>query len=108
MLNAEANIEAKDEDGETPLHGAVISNNAETLKTLLKAGANIEARNEVGFTPVHRAALWGDAETVTTLLKAGANGKAIDKGGNTPFDRAKYNDALNGTDAYRMLNEGRD
>ena len=90
------------------MHLAAAFGNTKTLTALRQAGAAIEAITKQCKTPLHEAARWGKAESVTALLKAGANGKAIDKGGNTPFDRAKYNDALNGTDAYRMLNEGRD
>jgi len=53
------------------------------------------------------AAVLGNADGITAVLKAGANGKARNDDGNTPFDLAKDNDKLDGTDAYRMLNEAR-
>ena len=62
---------------------------------------------EADDTPLHVAAALGNADSVTALLKAGANGKARTDDGNTPFDLAKDNDKLDGTDAYRMLNEAR-
>jgi ankyrin repeat protein len=58
-------------------------------------------------TPIHVAAVLGNADGITAVLKAGANGKARNDDGNTPFDLAKDNDKLDGTDAYRMLNEAR-
>ena len=58
-------------------------------------------------TPLHVAAALGNADGITAVLKAGANGKARNDNGNTPFDLAKDNDKLDGTDAYRMLNEAR-
>jgi len=58
-------------------------------------------------TPLHVAAALGNADGITAVLKAGAKGKARNDDGNTPFDLAKDNDKLDGTDAYRMLNEAR-
>ena len=72
---------------------------------LLAAGANIEARTKERATPLHRAAAYGTPGIIVALLKAGADGAARDKGGKTPFDLAKDNGKLNGTEAYRLLNE---
>ena len=51
LLDAGADIEARDLGGETPLHFAVESGNPETVKALLNAGADREARNTDGMTP---------------------------------------------------------
>ena len=51
LLDAGADIEARDLGGETPLRFAVESGNPETVKALLNAGADREARNTDGMTP---------------------------------------------------------
>ena len=53
------------------------------------------------------AALVGSASEVKAALAAGADPGARDDDGKFPFDHAKDNEALKGTDAYRLLKEGR-
>ena len=53
------------------------------------------------------AAESGTASEVKAALAAGADPGARDYDGFTPFDYAQENEALRGTDAYRMLNDGR-
>ena len=107
LLEAGADLAARNERGTTPLHDAAFRGNAETVTVLLEAGADLEARNESGTTPLHMAALGGNAETVTALLEAGADPKAPDNDGNLPFDYAKDNERLTETDAYWKLNDAR-
>ena len=58
LIEAGANIEARDSDQNTPLHLAVRRScvgsptNPEAVKVLLDAGANIEAVNNDGKTPL--------------------------------------------------------
>ena len=84
-IAAGANIEARHEDGWTPLHHAAWFGTPETVAALLDAGADLEARNGDGFTPLHGAAARGTPETVATLIRAGANIEARDEGGKTPL-----------------------
>ena len=109
QLDAGADINARTDTGETPLHRAVSSNkNLEVLTVLLDAGADVNARTDSGVTPLHVAA--SDSKTpevITVLLDAGADGAAVNEDGETPFDLAKDNEALAGTDAYWALNDAR-
>ncbi|MBC6438590.1 MAG: hypothetical protein GDA52_10790 [Rhodobacteraceae bacterium] len=50
-IAAGANVNARNEDGVTPLHGAAVFGKAEAVHALLAAGANIAARTEDGQTP---------------------------------------------------------
>ena len=57
LLDAGADLEARDVYGWTPLMSAARSNeNAEVVQLLLDAGADLEARNEYGWTPLMIAA----------------------------------------------------
>ena len=73
-LDAGADLEARDEDGRTPLMFAAGSNSPEVVQTLLDAGADLEARTESGQTPLMGAA-WNNENpgVVQVLLDAGAD-----------------------------------
>lgn len=72
LANAAKVLDLPDENGETVLHDAVKSGQANIVKVLLEFGAN---PNAVGFfreTPLHRAAANNQAECVKLLLAHGA------------------------------------
>jgi len=50
LLEKGANIEAKDNDGDTALINAAIKGETEMVKLLLEKGANIEAKDNKGET----------------------------------------------------------
>ena len=56
-----AELEARDEDGNTPLHWAAAkyNENPAVVQVLLAAGAELEVRDKDGVTPLHRAAAPG-------------------------------------------------
>lgn len=68
LLKAGANVDAIDEDGETPLSFAARMGSAEIVKALLNAGANIEAKDNNGETPLYRASYNGRVGVVKELL----------------------------------------
>jgi ankyrin repeat protein len=93
LLKVGANVEAKDNNGQTPLHVAAESFYSSSIRrnavaVLLHAGAKIEAKDNKGYTPLHLAAANGCDMAVTTLLKAGANVEAKDNNGFTPLHLA--------------------
>ena len=108
-LNAGANLNARDKDGLTPLHGAAtFSQTPAIITTLLNAGADPNTRNKDGLTPLHFAAVFSKTpEVVTVLLDAGANLNARTTSGKTPFDLIPKNSMLRATDVYWRLNESR-
>ena len=51
---------------------AVLSDNLEATKFLIKHGANINCKYKYNHTLLHSAALYGDIEMVKTLVQSGA------------------------------------
>ena len=93
LINAGADMEAKNVFDNTPLHTAA-HGHLNALNFLLSRGADIYARNENGVTPLHIAAATS-AEAVDVLLKAHADAEAKTVDYETPlhyaasFDNAK-------------------
>jgi len=85
LIQAGANIEAKDNDGLTPLICASDLGYKEIVKLLIQAGANIEAKDSDGFTPLICAADQRYEEIIELLLEKGANIEAKDDDGFTPL-----------------------
>ncbi|MCY4042723.1 MAG: ankyrin repeat domain-containing protein, partial [Candidatus Dadabacteria bacterium] len=52
----QSGVNARDENGDTPLHWAAGLGKTEAIRELLKAGADIEARNNEGRTVLMEAA----------------------------------------------------
>ena len=86
-------MNARDKDGETPLHSAAKSFGAGTnehIKALIAAGADVSAKERVfGSTPLHYAANSRRADRVRILLNAGANPNARDNYSYNPLRGAR-------------------
>ncbi len=91
LLKAEANVNAVDSKGFTPLHVAAENGHASVVEVLLKAKANVNAVGSEGWTPLHVAAENGHASVVEVLLKAEANVNAVGIEGCTPLHFAAGN-----------------
>ena len=73
-------VEAKNDQGFTPLILAASSNNLEVVKVLLKYGADINARTDKGLTALKFASDFNQDEKVAELLiKRGARIENINK-----------------------------
>ena len=55
LLEYGADIEARDDFHNTPLHAAIEGGNPDTVLLLIEHGADIEARDDIGANPLHRA-----------------------------------------------------
>lgn len=84
LLEADADIEAKDQFGSTALMNAARKSNVEAVRVLLEASADVEAKDEDGHTALMMAARdTVNPETVKVLLHAGADVNAKSEDGTT-------------------------
>ncbi|EAY02571.1 ankyrin repeat protein, putative [Trichomonas vaginalis G3] len=88
FLSHGANINEKDEDGETALHLAAQHNSKETAELLLSHGANINEKDEDGETALHLATNENYPEIAEVLLSHGANINEKNKYGKTALHLA--------------------
>jgi Ankyrin repeats (many copies)/Ankyrin repeat len=88
-------------EGDTALHAAAFSYDAEMARALITRGADIRARNRRGAQPLHAAMMgapgsgtWNPTrqrEVIGYLVEAGADPNAAAAGGVTPLHRAVRN-----------------
>ena len=64
-------INDTDNNGNSPLHRAAESGNANVIKYLLKSGACINDKNALGLTPIQIAANNGQTEAAQALIWGG-------------------------------------
>lgn len=71
LLTQGADVDERDERGETPLIKAALAGQTAAAAALIEAGANVSARNDRGFSGLHAAAYSGSVEIATMLLDHG-------------------------------------
>ena len=89
-LAAGTDVNAKDEDGFTPIYAAVAGGGDKEIAELLIAnGADVNAKLDDGETPLHRAAYEGHKEIVELLIAKGADVNAgVSQQKSTPLHSA--------------------
>lgn len=102
VLEAGADVNARDVSGMTPLHQAAANNSNDTLALLLEDGADVNARENFGATPLHFAALANATTTAAVLLEVGADVNARDDNGATPLQMAVLNGITNTAEILRQ------
>lgn len=95
LIDSGADVNATDDNGDTPLHFAATHDSAEVVKMLLDAGADVDAVNAKGETPLKRAVAdpWIDINTLQLLRDRGAD----------PFRQA--NNGRSAIDTLRIMGD---
>ncbi len=84
---AGADVNARSQDGYTPLMYAVARGNAGVIQEVLSGGADINAQSSTGWTALMFAAK-GNSNAIEILLKAGANKTLKNDAGQNAYDIA--------------------
>ena len=72
LLSYGADVNAKNNDGWTPLHYASRNGHTEIVKLLLEHGVDVNCKNNNGYTPLHLASEKRHTEIVNLLKQNGA------------------------------------
>ncbi|MBL6622005.1 MAG: ankyrin repeat domain-containing protein [Rickettsiales bacterium] len=91
LLEAKADVNAKDVDGQTPLQFAAEYGHTGIAAALIAAEANVNAKARYGITPLHLAARNGHTNIVQELIAKGADVNAKNNIGYTPLLYAAAN-----------------
>ena len=89
LITAGADLNMRDEDGNTPLHLA-----GSYVNSSFREGRHPETERNAG-------------DAIDALLDAGADATVRNVAGETPWDRARDNEALQRSDGYWRLNDAR-
>ncbi|RVE55310.1 hypothetical protein evm_000208 [Chilo suppressalis] len=87
-MAAPALATARDADGLTPLHLAVVHGNVPLVQALLAAGADVNAQDDEQHTVVHWATVCGEVGALRAVLAGGADAATPDQHGGYPLHYA--------------------
>jgi len=93
LLTHGADVNARDEEGMTPLHEVDEGDHAAVARLLVEGGADVNARSKSGATPLHIAAEKGHAKIARVLVEEGADVNARSKSEVTPLHIAAGNNS---------------
>ena len=87
FLGDGVDVNAKDEDGWTPLHLAASDGHKEVVELFIDKGVDVNAKDEDSWTPLHSAVQsLGHREVTELLIAAGADVNAKSENGGAPLD----------------------
>ncbi|PTB78264.1 ankyrin [Trichoderma longibrachiatum ATCC 18648] len=93
LLDHGADLEARDEDGKTPLFRAMRRPDSDMFHHLIRRGARIDVKDRNGASLLHEAAGNGVVSYIDHLIESGLNVNRTDEFGRTPLHAAVLNDA---------------
>jgi len=85
LIEAGADVNAKDEGGQTPLF---VTGDKEVVEFLIAQGANVNATDKMAWTPLHYVCINGNKGKAELLLAKGADINAIGGTGERPLHLA--------------------
>jgi ankyrin repeat protein len=89
-LAAGTDVNAKDDNGSTPLQFAAQDGHKKIAELLIINGADVNVADMSSMTPLHFAVVFGQGnEILELLIDKGADVNAKDDGGSTPLDLAE-------------------
>jgi ankyrin repeat protein len=100
LIDQRANVNAREADGTTALHLAVLRDDIDAVDLLLRGGADPKAADRYGVTPLTVACINGNAGIIERLVKAGADPDTALASGETALMTASRTGKV---DAVKML-----
>ena len=106
LISEGANVNARDENGLSPLHIAAEEGRTAIAQALISSGSNVNAKDSKNWTPLHYAGWGGHAEPVEALVSAGAEVNATDGESVTPLHLAAITYNANLEAVYALVSAG--
>ncbi len=101
LIEEGADVNAKDDNGDLPLHYAVRNDNRDLVELLIEEGADVNTKDKDGQSPLH----WAKSEEIAELLiEEGADVNAKDDEGRSPLELAVERN--NRDTVYLLLKHG--
>lgn len=88
LISKGADVNARNLDGNTPMHNAAIGDSIRSISILWKNGGLVDVANNDGMTPLMRAVRAGKEDAVRELIACNANVALADNDGRTALHYA--------------------